>query len=224
MAAEQRRRQFNEATAAEIVAGLQPVAGTPGEGYLRDVRKIDVHHCAVLRALTDVDTLGWCERTYFHQPDHELHGQRLGAIVATLTDPVTAERTGGISRSFIHHGRKIGKAMSLGGSGRPGIIRLSPDDEVLTGLHIAEGLETALDGMMRGFIPLWATGSTVMMAKLPVLNGIECLTILADNDENGAGVKAAIEAGQRWRAAGREVLIFEPLEPGDLNDLTRRAR
>ena len=218
----------NNVRAAEIVSRLQPVAGSPGEIYLRDARRIDVGRPEIRRVLIDVETLGWSERTYFHQPDsnkpfHELNGQHLGAIVAILTDSVTAERMGGIARTFVHQGRKIGKAMSLGGAGRLGIIRLSPDDEILTGLHIAEGLETALSAMMMGFHPMWATGSAGIIAKFPVLDGIECLTILADNDENGAGQRAAIEAGQRWRAAGREVLVFEPIEPGDINDLTRRA-
>ena len=42
-------------SAARIVARLQPVAGTPGETYLRDVRSIDVSHWAIRRALEDVD-------------------------------------------------------------------------------------------------------------------------------------------------------------------------
>jgi hypothetical protein len=189
-----------------------------------------VNHWATRRALEDIESLGWSERTYFHQADsnepfHELHGQWLSAIVAVLTDAVTGERTGGITRTFVHHGRKIGKAMSLSGAGRTGIIRLSPDDQALAGLHIAEGLETALSAMMKDFRPMWATGSAGTMAKFPVLVGIECLTIFADNDseKQDTGRKAAIRAAQRWRAARREALVFEPLEPGDLNDIVRRA-
>jgi hypothetical protein len=220
----------NNRRAAEIVAGIRPVAGTPGEAYLRDVRKIDVSRWAIRRALMDVDTLGWCERVYFNQPDsgephHEFHGQMLGAIVAILTDPVTGERTGGISRTYLHQGRKIGKAMSLGGAGGLGIARLSPDDEVLGGLHIIEGLETALSAMMMGFCPVWATGSARTMAKFPVLDGVECLTILADNDENEAGIEAASTTYWRWEDAGREVHIRQTNERGDINDLImRRAR
>jgi putative DNA primase/helicase len=75
--AEEQRRNENSAT--RIVASLQPMAGTPGERYLRDVRKIDVGHWAIRRALEDVRALGWCERVCFWQPDplepfHELHG------------------------------------------------------------------------------------------------------------------------------------------------------
>ena len=220
----------NARRAAEIVARLQPVIGRPGEDYLRDVRRIDVNHWATRRALEDIETLGWSERTYFHQADsnepfHELHGQWLGAIIAVLTDAVTGERTGGITRTFVHQGRKIGKAKSLGGADWLGIVRLSPDDEVLTGLHIAEGLETALSAMTKDFCPLWATGSTVTMENFPVLAGIECLTILADNDPNEAGVEAASTAYWRWKDAGREVHIRQPNELGDINDvIMRRAR
>ena len=232
--AEERAR--NEASAARIVARLQPVAGTPGETYLRDVRMIDVSHWAIRRALEDVDTLGWCERVYFNQPKpdephHELNGQYLGAIVAVLTDPISGARTGGISRTFIHQGRKVCRAMSLGGVGRLGIIRLSPDDEVGTGLHGCEGIESALSAMMMGFVPMWAFGSTTTMEAFPVLAGIECFTIVADNDrktpdEIATGDKAARKVCQRWADAGREAMMKIPKILGeDANDIIkRRAR
>ena len=232
-AAEQAR---NESSAARIVARLQPVAGTLGEVYLRDERLIDVSHWAIKRALEDVDTLGWCERVYFNQPKpdepfYELHGQWLAAIVAILTDPITAEPTGGVTRTYIHQGRKIGKAKSLGGVGRLGIIRLSPDDEVGTGLHGCEGLESALSAMIMGFCPMWAFGSTATMGDFPVLPGIECFTIVADNDrktpdEIAAGDKAARKVCQRWADAGREAMMKIPKKLGeDANDIIkRRAR
>jgi hypothetical protein len=226
--AETEEQARNTASAARIIASLQPVAGTPGEVYLRDVRKIDVSHWAIKRALEDVKTLGWCERICFWQPDHELHGKWLNAIVAILTDPVTAECTGGISRTYLHQGCKIGKAKSLGGVGRLGIIRLSPDDEVETGLHLIEGLESALSMMMMGFVPIWAAGSSATMAKFPVLDGIECLTAIADNDVEDAagreaGQQAAREVCQRWANAGRKAVVKTPKRPGeDANDILRR--
>jgi putative DNA primase/helicase len=86
------------------------------------------------------------------------------------------------------------------------------------GLHIAEGIETALAAMARGYRPMWSTGSTAIMAKLPVLAGIEALTIVVDNDPNGAGQAAAREVAGRWLEAGREVWTVTPEEPGDLAD------
>jgi putative DNA primase/helicase len=151
----------------------------------------------------------------------------LGAIVAILTDPITGERTNGITRTFLHEGRKVCRAMSLGGAGRMGIVRLSPDDEVGTGLHLCEGLETALSGMSdprMNFCPMWAAGSTSQLKDFPVLSGIECLTILADNEENEASVDAASPTYWRWKDAGREVRIRQPKERGDLNDIGRRAK
>jgi hypothetical protein len=232
--AERRREEAAEAarnamSAAKIIGRLQPVAGTPGEVYLRHIRCIDVGHWAIKRALEDVGTLGWCERVYFRQensakPGHELNGQWVSAIIAILTDPVTGARTGGITRTFIHQGRKVCRAMSLGGVGRLGIIRLSRDDEVETGLHLCEGLETALSGMQMNFLPMWAAGSTSQLAEFPVLAGVECLTILADNDENEASVDAASPTYWRWKDAGREVRIRQPKEKGDLNDIRRRAK
>jgi Toprim domain/CHC2 zinc finger len=229
-------RARKEASAARIVAQLQPVAGTPGAAYLSDVRSIDTSHWAIRRALEDVGTLGWHPSIYFNQPDpkkpsHELNGQYLGAIVAVLTDPVTAERTGGITRTFIHQRSKVCRAMSLGGVGRLGIIRLSPDDEVSAGLHGCEGVESSLSAMQMGFCPMWAFGSTTTMEAFPVLPSIECFTIVADNDrktpdEIAAGDKAARKVCQRWADAGREAVMKIPKRPGeDANDIIkRRAR
>jgi putative DNA primase/helicase len=77
--------------------------------------------------------------------------------------------------------------------------------------------------MSMGLRPMWSTGSTAIMSKLPVVAGIESLTVIADRDENGAGEKAAREAAQRWREAGREVRVWTPPEWGDFNDLLMRG-
>jgi hypothetical protein len=223
----------NEASAARIIASLQPVVGTPGEVYLRNVRKIDVSHWAIKRVLEDAKTLGWSAKTYFRQenpsePFYELNGQWLGAIIGILTDPITGEPTGGITRTYLHQGRKICRAMSLGGVDRLGIIRLSPDDEVLTGLHLCEGIESALSAMVMGFLPMWAAGSSTQMKKFPVLNGVEYFTAIADNDVEDAagrevGQQAAREVCQRWANAGREAVMKTPKRRGeDANDVVRR--
>ena len=85
--------------------------------------------------------------------------------------------------------------------------------------------------MMMGFLPMWAAGSTVTLAKFPVLAGVECLTSVADNDivdaaAREAGQKAAREVCQRWADAGREAVMKKSKTPGeDANDIIkRRAR
>ena len=201
--------------AKQIAFELRPVLGSPGETYLRDARKIVTS--AIEDVLERTDGVGWHPAVYFNEPGHALHGRKLGAIIAVMTDPVTATPTGAISRTYIHEGRKLGKAKTLGSPA--GIIRLSEDADVLEGLHIAEGLETALAGMSIGLRPMWAAGSTALMAKFPVLSGVEALTVIVDHDANAAGERAARELEARWLDAGREVRLLRSDDYGDLNDI-----
>jgi hypothetical protein len=214
--AERRTETYVRDQIAAIQHEIVPPKGTPGERYLRETRDIDT--AAIADVLERVDAIGWHPAVYFNQEGHELHGKRLGCLVGVMTDPVTAAPTGGISRTYVHEGRKVTKAKTLGPGG---IVRLSADEDVLGGLHIGEGLETCLYVMGLGFRPMWSTGGTAMMTGFPVLGGIEALTIIADNDVNDAGEKAARAAEARWLEAGREVLIHIPNERGDVNDAAR---
>jgi phage/plasmid primase-like uncharacterized protein len=95
------------------------------------------------------------------------------------------------------------------------VIRLWPDDAVEQGLVIGEGVETVLAAssiQYKGTLlqPAWATGSAGNMAKFPVLSGIDAITILVDNDANGAGERAAAECAKRWQEADREVVRLLP--------------
>jgi hypothetical protein len=206
------------ASVRRILGALQPNLGTPCEAYLRgEDRKIDTD--AISDILARTDAIGWNPSVYFHEAGHPLHGQRLGCIVAIMTDPVTAKPTGSISRTYIGpDGKKVGTAKNLDGA--RGIVRLSRDQDVLEGLHIGEGIETCLAAAC-GLRPVWSTGSAATMAKLPVLGGIEALTIIADNDENGVGLSAAREVEARWLDAGREVHIKLRDKLGDFNDAVR---
>jgi hypothetical protein len=201
--------------ARQIAFELRPILGSPGETYLRDARKIVTS--AIEDVLERTDGVGWHPAVYFNEPGHALHGRKLGAIISVMTDMITAEPTGAISRTYIHEGLKVGKAKTLGSPA--GIIRLSEDADVLEGLHIAEGLETALGAMSKGLRPMWATGSTAIMAKFPILSGIKALTIIADHDANGAGERAAAEVASRWREAGRETHVYLREVLGDFNDV-----
>jgi phage/plasmid primase-like uncharacterized protein len=207
--------------AKRLVSEMTPLARTPGEAYLADVRGIDVK--AIADVLKRSDAIGWHPEVYFGQPYpdeplHEFDGRRLWCIVGVMTDPVTAEPTGGISRTYLDPStrKKVGKAKSLGVPA--GIVRLSPDEDVAEGLCIAEGLETALAGMAIGLVPMWSTGTTSLMRSLPVLPGVGCLTIVADHDANRAGEHAAQELAARYRAAKLEARILRPKALGDLND------
>lgn len=108
------------------------------------------------------------------------------------------------------------------------VIRLWPDEAVDAGLVVGEGVETVLAAATRiehrgtFMMPAWAAGSAANMSKLPVLPGVEALTLLVDNDPNRVGQRAAEECRARWEAAGTEVTLLAPINSGvDFNDLVR---
>lgn len=210
---------FVERQVAAIVAELNPVRTTPGEDNLRETRKIDTE--AIADVLERIDAIGWHPSVLLREEGHPLDGKKLGCIVGVMSDPITAKPTGAISRTYIHEGWKVGKAKTLGSP--VGVVRLSGDEDVLLGLHLAEGLETALAAMAKGFRPVWSTGSAGVMAAFAVLVGVEALTLFADNDLSGTGLRAANEAAARWRAAGRETHIYLRDALGDFNDVLLEA-
>lgn len=152
-------------------------------------------------------------------------GGKHGAMIALLTDARTGEPKAIHRTAITPQGKKIDRKM-LGPSGGC-VVRLWPDETVTTGLVIGEGIETTLAaatglGTYKGteLTPVWATCTAVAMAKLPVLPGIEALTILVDHDENGAGQRAAMECSGRWTMADREVIRLIPEALGeDFNDV-----
>ena len=100
------------------------------------------------------------------------------------------------------------KGKTSTGRARGAAVMLSAFDEPTMGLVICEGAETGISILMAGLAPVWALGGAGNLAALPVLGGIEALTVAADADE--AGQKAAEATAERWRAAGREVAIVTP--------------
>jgi hypothetical protein len=140
------------------------------------------------------------------------HGVRwhrgIKAVIALMTDPVTCEPTG-VHRTFLSPGgAKLDRKML----GRPGVIRLSPDDYVELGLGICEGLEDGLAVLLSGWAPIWIATSAGAIARFSVIPTIESLTIFADADK--AGTSAARASALNWREAGREVVIAEPINGG----------
>jgi Toprim domain/CHC2 zinc finger len=119
------------------------------------------------------------------------------------------------------------KPMSLGPMAGC-VIRLWPDEVVEQGLVVGEGVETTLAAATRiqhkGTMlrPAWAVCSAGNLERLPVLSGIEALTILVDHDASGRGQEAAAACAARWSAAGREVIRLTPKIVGaDFNDVVR---
>ena len=149
--------------------------------------------------------------------------ERWPAMLALMTDPLTG-RPCGVHRTFLARdgsGKAPGSLPAKMMLGSAGIIRLTPDEEVTSGLGIAEGIETALSVLQGfGWRPVWAATSAGAIRTFPMLPGIEALTVFADAD--GAGTDAATACCARWREAGIEARIVLPPEGADFNDLIRK--
>jgi hypothetical protein len=143
--------------------------------------------------------------------------EQCAGMLALFRDLFTDEPCG-IHRTFLAaDGSRLDKRML--GRVRGTAIKLCSDDGVTTGLGVAEGIETALSIMSTGWRPVWALGSAGAIRRLPVLSGVDALTIFADHDETGVGEAAAGACAATWSNAGREVTIAVPNVGGeDFND------
>lgn len=153
----------------------------------------------------------------FH-PSCPFRQERHPAMVALMTDAVAGEPQGVHRTALLPDGSgKAAPGKMMLGVALGAVVRLMPDEGVTTGLAVAEGIETALAVPFR---PIWACLSAGTMKVLPVLSGIEALTIFADQDK--AGLDAANACGERWHASGAEVVMAAPLK-GDFADLREAA-
>jgi hypothetical protein len=178
-----------------------PITGTLAETYLRS-RGIELEPDLPLRFKQLLDGAA-----ALIAPVVDIHTNKLLTLHATL---LAADGSG---KADVTPNRLFLGARGLG------VVKLTPDEDVTSGLAIAEGIESALSAPFR---PIWACLDASTLSRFPVLAGIQCLTVYADHDD--AGTKAAFAVGRRWKQAGREVRILRPCEAGqDLNDLVRAA-
>lgn len=142
-------------------------------------------------------------------------------LCARITDALTAKPISLHFTPLLPDGSGHGERHLLKGHRKArGVVRLWPDESITRGLAVAEGLESAL-AAAHVFTPGWAAVDAGNLAQLPVLDGIETLTIFADHDE--AGMRGATTCAQRWREAGREVRVLRARAAGaDVADLTGR--
>jgi putative DNA primase/helicase len=176
-------------SAVKIWAESIPLPGTLGEHYFKHLRNLDM------------EVLGDCAHAIrWHE--------RISAVVGLMTDPITGKPCG-VHRTFLNRdGRKLTRKML----GIQGVIHLSADAEVSFGLGIVEGIEDGLAVLLCGWHPVWVATSAGAISRLPVLSGVDALTIFADGDS--AGMKAAAACASRWRYAGREANVLLPFRGG----------
>ena len=172
----------NNVFAQQLWVESIPLPGTLGERYFIERRHLDV-------------------------PDDLEHAirwnARVNAVVARMTDAATNEPLG-VHRTFLDtEGRKTERKML----GRQGIVRLRPDEHVTYGLGICEGIEDGL-AVLGTWCPIWVATSAGAIVRFPVLAGIECLTVFADDDR--VGLDAGNACATRWRAAGKLAVVRAP--------------
>ncbi|QLH62286.1 DUF7146 domain-containing protein [Serratia symbiotica] len=97
-------------------------------------------------------------------------------------------------------------------------IRMFP---VSSTLGIAEGIETALSAKQVYGCNTWATLNTGFMRKFRAPKGVRHLIIFADRDDNGAGLAAAFECGNKNILSNSDVetVSIRWPERGDFNDM-----
>jgi hypothetical protein len=193
--------------AHELWNKAKPIAGTLAERYPAETRGIDV---SALPA--DVD------RVLRFLPRCWLEGKHHPCLIALFRDVETNERAG-IHRTWLTpDAQKIERRM-FGRWPRPRAIKLWP---IGTQLYVGEGIETVLAAATRLHMrPAWALGPRAYLEKLPIISGIDELTILVDRDPHGEAAAAA--CCRTWKAAGRRVrrLRTRDANLNDFNDLVR---
>jgi phage/plasmid primase-like uncharacterized protein len=96
-------------------------------------------------------------------------------------------------------------------------VRLAPAAQTVL---MGEGLETVMSGMVALSLPAWAALSTSGLKRLVLPAIVSTVVICADNDENGAGQRAAHAAAQRWLGEGRRVRVVMAPDPStDIADV-----
>jgi hypothetical protein len=157
----------------------------------------------------------------FH-PALFFEGAQVPAMVSLFRDIKTNEPCG-IHRVFLDsEGHKI-KRMMLGPVGGAA-VKLDADENVTLGLAVGEGIETCLAGWHLGFRPVWALGSANAIGKFPVLPGIETITTLGENDDDGKNAEQTSICTERWTGAGKEAFEVTLVSGDDLNTVYRKVR
>lgn len=193
-----------------ILSRALPIAGTPGEAYLR-ARGLTVPPPSDL--LFHPDLAHWDTRTGF-PGIVGLVRDRAGSVVALHRIYL---RPDGAAKAEVEKPKKM-----LGRVGG-GAVRLAPiaDDAVL---GLSEGIETALAVMTAcPGVAVWATLSATNLEQVVLPPEARRVILLADHDASGAGLRAAEAAARRLLAEGRSVAIALPrVEGEDFNDVLLR--
>jgi phage/plasmid primase-like uncharacterized protein len=131
----------------------------------------------------------------------------------------------GVHRTFLRPDgagkAAVNPTKAMIGRAAGGAVRLAPAAETLI---VGEGIESTFSAMQATGLPGWASLSTAGLTALVLPSVVQTVVIVADNDGNGAGQRAALAAAQRWRREGRQVSIWiSPQVSTDASDLLLAA-
>jgi hypothetical protein len=208
-----RKLQADKATrsraALQLFKEAQPYRGSPIEDYLYHTRKISDW----------LDSFAFLDQVFRFHPRCVFGEERLPCMLALVRD-IKTDAPVAIHRTALNLAGKYPERidrMSLGPTSG-GAIKISPNCEVHSGLLIGEGVETVLSASKKlQFKPVWSLVSKNNLRDFPVLSGIECVTVIVDND--AAGKEAAAECTRRLVQAGVEVITAQTNLKKDFNDV-----
>jgi putative DNA primase/helicase len=197
-----------------------PIIGTIAEAYLR-------HRGLFMSTEVEAaDALRFHPACPFRLEDRVI--VRLPTMLGLMRDIITDEPKAVHRTALRDDGAgkadhpSLGNAKKMFGPMKGAVLKLTGDADVIDGLGIGEGIESALTVICAGWRPVWACGSAGAIERFPVLPGVDSLTIFADADQ--AGMTAAAACQTRWAIAGLECRILAPPEAGaDWNDVVRAA-
>lgn len=146
------------------------------------------------------------------------------AMLAMVTDPAGKAST--IHKTYITtDGRKaaVDRVRMFCPGSRPhgGAVRLTPPAATL---GIAEGIETAIAAMVLSGIPTWSALDAGGIERFEPPADTQHLVIFGDNDEHGAGQKAAYALAARLAGVIKIDVRLAPKIGTDWNDVLLEAR
>lgn len=165
----------------------------------------------------------------FHaQADYWHNGRRLGRFPAMVgVFRAVGGQPCGLHITYLHTGRSgdVGKAVLYEPQSRqrlPAKKMRSVAAGALTGaairlfrpenglLGVCEGIETAFAARYLSGVPMWACGSAHGIQSLVLPERVKDLVIVADNDANGAGMRAARALQRRYQKVLNSIRIWRP--------------
>jgi putative DNA primase/helicase len=190
-----------------ILARTVPLGGTAGETYLAG-RGLQVPDTPDL--LFHPDLTYWDTRTGYPALVaivRDVEGEQI-AIHRTYLAPDSPVKAD-VPKPRMMLGSVASGALRLGEIGASGVVGLG------------EGIETALSvAQACPELPVWAALASGNLEQVVLPPEVTRVVILADNDGEGVGLKAAERAAGRFHAEGRRVWIAHPPDAGDdFNDL-----